>query len=573
MVDNLCYICLNRDGQTYIYQKHLQEHYNYLVAAKLNFNGDAKFCKNCASILFYNFLFKRKCYLAQKALKEFELKLQKNEDNTTLLNDLREKYKLKPNLSYESMLEIVTIEPGNNCNETISKTTDPLTELQCINRRIFFYEHKDDNNLCNIDTDSDIKLIKIEPWTEIEDCRSSLSDCEIKQTKDNHSKLKKNAIGNKPKTIELKPRKNVLDTDEKILEYYLDGTKWQITKLSDQEMLLQFKKTSELPTYTKSPHKCTLCFRGFLYSEKLLRHVKTAHNEENTLACKICKYRTASQAKMKFHKLKHKYTYKCRDCGFFTTNLSSVKFHQETHESVNKTCNICGEVFVHSSTFYTHVREMHNSEHLCLMCGKSFVSALGVAFHMKRTHFIDYSRRGRKRKLKQGAKEEDNKHRCDTCDVTFYNENAYKMHFVHSSKHNNQLMRFRNTAIVRRFRKGSRKGALEAAENNKEIEPGVLCEICGKSVKVTTLPMHRNSHTRQKLYSCSICQMEFVQKSSLNRHMVRHTGDKAFKCDLCDKSYTQGGSLKLHVRTAHLNMPYPKRNRWKRKQTEPVLEN
>ncbi|KAH9643294.1 hypothetical protein HF086_007692 [Spodoptera exigua] len=51
-------------------------------------------------------------------------------------------------------------------------------------------------------------------------------------------------------------------------------------------------------------------------------------------------------------------------------------------------------------------------------------------------------------------------------------------------------------------------------------EERTICEICGASLKANSVASHLNTHTREKLYSCTLCHMQFNSKGSMNRHQL-----------------------------------------------------
>ena len=65
------------------------------------------------------------------------------------------------------------------------------------------------------------------------------------------------------------------------------------------------------------------------------------------------------------------------------------------------------------------------------------------------------------------------------------------------------------------------------------------------------LQHHLNSHSGDKLYNCSICDMSFTSRASMASHTRRHTGERPYLCGECGKSFTSSSARSSHKQHVH----------------------
>ncbi|XP_004922518.1 oocyte zinc finger protein XlCOF6 isoform X1 [Bombyx mori] len=494
----------------------------------------------------------------------------------------------------ETAVEEVVVEDKKNLELVFTDNVIPLLNEQedkVFTEPLLVDEKVDDEPIQPIEDPSlkieedkfssdDEVLIKIKkPVIEKRVTRKKKSDC-IKNGKEIKKKLFK-----KPKKVEdMETEKFKAETKR---ANYLNPKNWLTVYLSEEEAEKSFKAKAEDPKFLKSPFRCYQCYKGFSKQDMLDRHTKLRHSETlGPIECKFCHMRFKWKCFLNRHMPRHYTIYKCLRCNLTCTIESSAVFHEDYHNGVIRKCKHCGEEFRHSSTYYTHLRT-HRSQYLCTLCGVSFVSEAGLHLHKLAKHIDDKPSAG-------GAKQQGEVNTyCERCDIKFETKEAFEEHLFHSDMHSVEpeamaedvpapacpkVLRRKGTRTPRKPTTCSYCGKVfptQAAcmkHHHSEHprtpffpnEPRHICEICGVSLAPVSIQSHLNTHTRERLYTCTTCGVVFNSKSSWTRHQLTHTGEKPFACSLCDKRFTQSNSVKLHYKTFHLKEPYPKRNRRKK---------
>uniref|UniRef100_W5L9E8 Zinc finger and BTB domain containing 7C n=1 Tax=Astyanax mexicanus TaxID=7994 RepID=W5L9E8_ASTMX len=95
-------------------------------------------------------------------------------------------------------------------------------------------------------------------------------------------------------------------------------------------------------------------------------------------------------------------------------------------------------------------------------------------------------------------------------------------------------------------------------EEERKLKPKASqqCPICNKVIQgAGKLPRHMRTHTGEKPYMCSICEVRFTQ-DKLKIHMRKHTGERPYICLHCNSKFVHNYDLKNHLRIHTGVRPY-----------------
>lgn len=96
-----------------------------------------------------------------------------------------------------------------------------------------------------------------------------------------------------------------------------------------------------------------------------------------------------------------------------------------------------------------------------------------------------------------------------------------------------------------------RKGRSQPA-TSKDFD--FTCVYCGKTFKrIDRLRIHENIHIAVKKYECDICGKSYFAKREIQKHMPKHLIERTFtfKCDQCSMKFVSNLKLTNHLRFVH----------------------
>uniref|UniRef100_A0A8D0G3P0 C2H2-type domain-containing protein n=1 Tax=Strix occidentalis caurina TaxID=311401 RepID=A0A8D0G3P0_STROC len=75
---------------------------------------------------------------------------------------------------------------------------------------------------------------------------------------------------------------------------------------------------------------------------------------------------------------------------------------------------------------------------------------------------------------------------------------------------------------------------------------------CGKSFtqRVSVL-YHQKTHTKEKLFICTMCGKRFSSRADLIKHKGTHTVERPHGCSYCGKSFQRRDHLRRHQQNLH----------------------
>lgn len=331
------------------------------------------------------------------------------------------------------------------------------------------------------------------------------------------------------------------------------------------------------------------CFRAQSIRKKVKRLGKESDLSKAS-KCFICEQEfPLIKAKNEHVNSSHAAEKRCRICDRSCKTPIALERHTKSHfvQDCFNLCSICGHSFLKKYTLERHILQMHGEGaplFICDLCpnwNSKFVANLRR--HMSTVHL----------NLK--------KHRCpymNTCPKKFFTtKDALNFHLT--GQHNFLLLKCKNCSQrfdsekdlqdhkvsgrcfarivtkMNRVRKEVNKNAKESAgaeeyfceicnlsfarksqysmHYTQKHKCSLTCKHCDKKISsYANLVRHiRTVHEFEKRFSCTVCEKQFSQKSSLASHKNTHTADKPFTCEQCDFRTGDRSTLIKHRKKIH----------------------
>ncbi|XP_050072326.1 zinc finger protein 335 [Anopheles maculipalpis] len=271
--------------------------------------------------------------------------------------------------------------------------------------------------------------------------------------------------------------------------------------------------------------------------------------------CKICPFRTSSQAEFLFHEILH--SSKLDDKAKSSPSGSSTPGKGRCPKI---TCPLCGKAFSKAS-LRCHLRQ-HTDERLfpCAHCPMAFTRKANLKNHIDNIH---QQQRRKRNRTEDGNKGEGNSSAlatetagpsrraiCTSCGKSF--ANRYIMQY-HSRVHHDQRS-------VKKFacqHEGCHYVARSAADAQRHLLSHTTernfacgdegCDYRGKSLAQLRRHALRHHEEMEKKHKCDQCDFATRILGHLRRHRLVHTGSKPYSCPHCDYTCNNIENLRKHV--------------------------
>jgi len=276
------------------------------------------------------------------------------------------------------------------------------------------------------------------------------------------------------------------------------------------------------------------------------RVVKQTHKGDLNFRCQFCPFECSDSNQLRVHEMTHidkkeentssgvgnvpsyvepskiekEYKHSCAYCSYRCNNKSYMKVHEMRHTGEKQFhCEYCDYRCHTKSDLTTHQTAKHKDTNL----------KMGVKEYAKKN-------------------EEQNIHRCSTCEAAFTRKVTFIKHM--KSVHNHLGDRKCDQCPYRSWRACLLR--LHVKETHKG-ERNFRCQFCPfKCSKSGQLRVHEMIHTGEKPFQCEQCSKRFANKEYLKKHQaVKHDGEKPFQCELCPKRFAVKFLLGRHVVFSH----------------------
>ncbi|XP_055540251.1 zinc finger protein 236-like [Wyeomyia smithii] len=269
--------------------------------------------------------------------------------------------------------------------------------------------------------------------------------------------------------------------------------------------------------------------------------------EDSTLVswqCKICLFRTTSQASFLYHEILHS---------------SNAANEPASGKSTKITCPLCKKQFSKAS-LRCHLRQ-HTDERIfpCELCPMSFTRKANLKNHVAYVHgekkrVVVKSNVKRNPSGEKASVDEPPSKRgseiCSTCGKTFASSKILAQHAtVHLEQKSIKefACQHERCFYIGRSAADVRAHLLSRHSDERNFvcsEPG--CDYRGKTI--TQLRRHYQRHEETvKKYKCDQCEFASRIPGHLKRHLLVHSGGKPFTCPHCDYSCNNIENLRKHV--------------------------
>ena len=294
---------------------------------------------------------------------------------------------------------------------------------------------------------------------------------------------------------------------------------------------------------------CSICKKTYSSLSAWSKHIKTKHSETNEVfMCDKCEYSSYAKHLLTQHirnvHEKEKYSHCCSVCG----KKFPSKIVCETHElkcskgTQNVTCSDCNMTMKSERSYLLHRKNVHgeilDGSITCETCGKGFSTLRNCQLHRQRAHPTDSELAAvkcqcKKCKMDFSTSEELNNHQRKCLD------NPWNLKCPECKSPNwcsGEALSKHSAEIHRQYL--------------------YVCDDCGTIFKNdASLGAHKKTHGPDaKLFKCNHCEKTFLQKVGMFNHMLNAHGDTSVphnNCGYCDYKCWGITQLNAHINSVH----------------------
>jgi len=269
--------------------------------------------------------------------------------------------------------------------------------------------------------------------------------------------------------------------------------------------------------------------------------------------CPECPKESVSAVKFKAHFSRNhtgRNSFKCGRCFKKFKSKYGLQYHvlssHEEPSEVKETCDDCGEIFVGSGKTVDKSKisaEIRKKIHMEMFHGDTKEVWVCFICHHKFCQLASFDEHVRKSHPNTANDGLSEKTQCSHagCGKVFSNK---KSRIFHEKTHDPENSKFQCDVCDMKFVQKSTLKVHQEVHN-----PWRKCEECGKKMQSKQkFNVHIQRCRNEFRFQCDTCGKKFAMKWKLDKHTAGHSGIKPYSCEPCGKTFSWKGYLQTHLR-------------------------